>query len=351
MRILIAAGGTGGHLFPAIRLIEEIKSYKLGRVLLATSPRKHDRDILEEKNLKFSVLPLVPLCSKGPLGILNFSIRLIAGTVKSGYLLLRFRPSVVVGFGSYISGPILLLSVLAGVKTIIHEQNVYPGKTNRVLARFVDKIAVNFPETRDYLKRFESKIVVSGSPLRRELRKSRRTGDDFTVLVMGGSQGAHILNRLIPEAIALIDDKKRSCLDIVHIAGYREKDEVMKAYRDKKIKGMVLSFTNEMHRFYNESDFVIARAGAMTVSELLYLAKPSILIPYPHAGNHQHLNARILERKGGAVLLEEGGLTAEGLRNVILDFMNRERLNNMSDMVDKPETKEPCDILIKEIAG
>ncbi len=349
MRVLIAAGGTGGHLFPAIRLIEELRLNKLGEVLLATSCRKNDRDILREKAIRFKTLPLIPLGSGNPLTILYFAVCLVAGTIKSLFLILSFRPSVVVGFGSYLSGPILLLSALAGIKTIIHEQNVCPGKANKILARFVDKIAVSFPETKGYLKRYESKVVLSGNPLRRELKRSERKGNNFTVLAMGGSQGAHTLNALIPEAIGLIDDEKKKALDVVHISGYSEKDEVVKAYKDRGIRSRVFSFTDEMHRLYSESDFVIARAGATTVSELLYLAKPSILIPYPHRGGHQRLNARVLEGMGSALLLEEKGLTPLKLQRAILNFMNRDALNNMSSRIKDKGTFDPCDILIKEI--
>jgi len=349
VKILVVAGGTGGHLFPAIRLVEEIRLHKVGEVLLVSSCREHDIKILREKNIEFKTLPLVPLRLRNPLSVLDFIIRLTVGTIKSGFLLLGFRPSRVVGFGSYVSGPILLLSALTGVKTIIHEQNVYPGKANRILAMFVNKIAISFSETRYYLKRFESKIIVSGNPLRRELRRSQREGDHFTILAMGGSQGAHTLNRLIPEAIGLIEDKKRKILNVVHVSGYRDRDEVAKAYQDRGIKNNIFSFTEEIHKLYSESDFVIARAGATTVSELLYLAKPSILIPYPHAGAHQLLNARLLQKKGAAILLEEKGLTPEELRDVILSFMNRAMLNNMSARVKNTNGKDPCDILIREI--
>ena len=128
--------------------------------MLVYSCREHDIEILREKNIEFKTLPLVPLRLRNPLSVLDFIIRLTIGTIKSGFLLLGFRPSVAVGFGTYVSGPILLLAALTGIKTIIHEQNVYPGKANRILAMFVDKIAINFSETRDYLKRLDRKSVV-----------------------------------------------------------------------------------------------------------------------------------------------------------------------------------------------
>ncbi len=345
MRILIAAGGTGGHLFPAIRLSEELKVRCMARVLFITSCRKQDGDILKGKDIAFRTLPVIPLQSRDPFSILNFLVRLAAAAIKSLFLVLAFRPSAVIGFGGYLSGPPLLLSALLGIRTVIHEQNVYPGKANRILARFVNKIAISFPETRGYLKRFESKIVVSGNPLRHGLKRFQKTGSSFTVLIMGGSQGAHTLNRLMPEAIDLIPADKKGTLDIIHIAGHRERNKVVRSYQERAIKSRVFSFIEGIDRFYNESDFVIARAGATTISELLYLAKPSILIPYSHAGAHQQFNARVMQDTGGAVLLEEERLLPEDLRDIIIRFMDRELLDSMSKGI-KTSTKDACNILI-----
>ncbi|MFC1667184.1 undecaprenyldiphospho-muramoylpentapeptide beta-N-acetylglucosaminyltransferase [Candidatus Omnitrophota bacterium] len=354
MKILVVAGGTGGHLFPAIRLVEEIRLQRSLDVFFVTSCRKQDRDILEGKNIRFETLPLIPLQSRKILPILDFVIRLSLGTIKSSFLLFRFRPCRVIGFGGYISGPMLLLAALFRIRTIIHEQNVCPGKTNRILARFVDRIAVSFPETVRYLKRFESKIIVSGNLLRQKLNSTKKTSKKkgtFTVLAVGGSQGSHTLNRLIPKAIGLMQADRKRLLDIIHISGHQERDEVTRVYGDKCIKSRVLSFTQDIDRFYDECDFVIARAGATTVSELLYLAKPSILIPYPHAGGHQRLNAKILGDAGAAILLEEHGLTAEDLRDAMIRLMDTGLLDSMSEKTKSSNMRDASHILIKELIG
>jgi UDP-N-acetylglucosamine--N-acetylmuramyl-(pentapeptide) pyrophosphoryl-undecaprenol N-acetylglucosamine transferase len=349
VKVLIVAGGTGGHLFPGIRLLEEIRLQGLGEVLFITSCRKQDGCILRQKGIRFRTLPVIALQSMKVGAVLDFAGRLAVGTVASLYLVLRFRPSVVIGFGGYLSGPILLWASLLGIRTIIHEQNVYPGKTNRILASVVNRIAISFPETMQYFRRFKRKLICSGNPLRRGLKRVSKTGDTFTVLAMGGSQGSHALNRLIPEAVGLIELDKKKSLEMIHISGDREKDEVIRAYQDKEIKSRVFSFTEHIDRFYNECDFVIARAGATTVSELLYMAKPSILIPYPYGGAHQRFNARLLERKGSAVLIEEEGLTPEHLRDVIVGFMDRSVLTEMSARVKDGNNKDGSSILIKEI--
>ena len=349
MRIMIVAGGTGGHLFPAIRLAEEIKSRRMGDVIFVASRRNNDSIILKNKNIKFTTLPVTALQSGGILNILNFTARLLAGAVKSGVLLLRFRPSVAIGFGGYISGPIMLMASLFGVKTIIHEQNVYPGKANRMLARFAHKIAVSFSDTAAYLEDFQQKIVVSGNPIRKGLERKGTGGAFFTVMVMGGSQGAHVLNRVVPEAGGLMEKDRRRSLEIIHIAGYKDKDFAIKSYIHNEVNARVFSFTDQIDKLYNECEFVVGRAGATSVAELLYMAKPSILVPYPHAEGHQRLNAKVLENKGIALVLEESGLTAEVMRDAIVRFMDRDVLRNMASKVIHEQSRDACDILIEEI--
>ena len=349
---MIVAGGTGGHIFPAIRLADELKTRNIGEVLFVASSKSQDREILEGKAIRFQTLAISSLKSSGILDILEFSMQLFIGTIESIFILLRFRPDVLVGFGGYVSGPIVLLASLSGIKTIIHEQNVYPGKANRLLVRFAHKIAISFEETRDYLKGFESKIIFTGNPLRQSLKKSKElkpAGNGFRVLVIGGSQGAHRLNILVPEAAGLISKDKKHMLEFIHISGPLEKDDVIKSYNDIGIKNSVFSFTEDMGELYNNCDFVIARAGAMTVSELLSLAIPAILIPYPYAGGHQKLNARVLEKIGSAILLEEKALTPQTLQAAISSLMDRNILDIMSAKAANIQKPDACSILIRTV--
>jgi UDP-N-acetylglucosamine--N-acetylmuramyl-(pentapeptide) pyrophosphoryl-undecaprenol N-acetylglucosamine transferase len=351
MKILIAAGGTGGHILPALALAKDIKTRNIGEVLFVISAKKQDRDIVSGKGVDFIALPITSLGSKSLFSILSFLTKLFIGTIKSIFTLLRFRPDAVVGFGGYVSGPIVLAASLSGIKTIIHEQNAYPGKANRILARFVDKIAISFPDAKEYLKGFESKIIFSGNPLREGLKRDEgnRPTDCFNALVIGGSQGAHKLNTIVPEAISLMENSHKDKLIVIHIAGKNEKEVVENSYGKIGVKNRVFSFTEHMARLYNECDFVISRAGAMTVSELLALGIPAILVPYPYAGGHQKMNAAVLEKIGSGILLEEKDLTSCGMRDAILKLMDRNILNAMSlktKGVDKPDA---CKIIIKEL--
>jgi len=351
MKVLIVAGGTGGHILPAMAVAREIKTRNIGEVLFVISSRKQDRDIIFAKGIDFIALSITSLKSKSIFSVLNFLTRLFVGTIESVFTLLRFRPDAVVGFGGYVSGPIVLTASFLGIRTIIHEQNAYPGKANRILARFVNKITISFPDAKNYFKGFESKIVFSGNPLREGLERDERDrpADCFSALVIGGSQGAHKLNTIVPEAAGLMQDSRRNMLNIIHIAGKNEKEDVEKYYGKIGIKNRVFSFTEHMARLYNECDFVISRAGAMTVSELLALGIPAILVPYPYAGGHQKLNAAVLEKIGLGILLEEKDLTACVMRDAILKLMDRKVLNAMSlkaKGVDKPDTRK---ILINEV--
>jgi len=350
LRVLVVAGGSAGHLFPGICLSEEIISRNIGEVLFVTTSRGEGKELLKKKQIPFILLSIIPFRPKDIFTFLDFVWRFLSSAIKTVILLFRFRPNVVVGFGGYVSGPVLMISSLVGIKTIIHEQNVYPGKANRLLARFVDRIAIGFSETIRYLGRYRTKTVFSGNPLRKELKNvSSYRGNTFVVLVIGGSQGARVLNRIVPEAIALLDVELRKSLEVIHIAGYEMKDEVSKAYINLGIKNRVYSFTNEIAYLYNECDFVISRAGAITVSELLYIGKPSILVPYPYAGGHQYLNAEVLTRKGLGLLLDERYLTPKMLSDAIVSFMDRKRLDEMSKGVKERPDRDPCDILIEEV--
>ena len=352
MKIMLVSGGTGGHIFPALRLLEEIKKQKIADVIFITSSRKQNMDILKKENIEFSTLPIIGWEHRNILYILFFILTLILGTMKSFVLLLKFKPDVVMGFGGYVSGPILFLAALIKIKTVIHEQNVYPGKTNRILAKVVDKIAVNFPKTLDYLKGLESKVIVSGNPVRRGLEKtSKSVQPGFRILVVGGSQGSHTLNSLVPRALRLIINNGLivNPVSVIHISGYKEYADVLGYYNDLTVEHKVFPFTYEIDRFYHECDFVIARAGATTVTELLYLGKPAILVPYPYGDSHQFYNAEVLKEMNGAVLLEEKGLSVEVLKDSILRLMDKDLLQKMSDSMRNNAIKEPCKILIKEI--
>lgn len=327
-RILIAAGGTGGHIFPAIALAETLKSVRNDiEILFVSSDSARDTNLFDMQGAvgKVQVLPVRSLNRVFSLQVFNFLIGLVKGAIKSCLILRRFKPNVVVGFGSYIAGPIVAISYFKKIPTIIHEQNLIPGKANRILARFVDKIAISFEETEEFFLSGtqRNKIVFTGNPIRPKLiqspkQKARRLlgldEDKLTLLIMGGSQGSNALNEAMLQVISLMAQESRDYLQVVHLCGDVDEEWVMAEYKRLGIPNATFAFSNKMDVLYSAADIIVARAGAMTLSEIAYFGLPSILIPYPYSTYHQYANADFFRRSGAALLLEQNNQLVDNLR-------------------------------------
>lgn len=323
--IMVVASGSGGHVFPAISFCGELKE-KAGAgaegpgIVFVTTP---DFDMVGPE---FN--PVFLKVDKSAMGI----IRLIIAAFK---FIFSVKPDIVFGFGGYISVPFLVLAKIAGKKTLFHEQNVVPGKANRFLAAWVDKIAISFPGTEKYLKRHSKKIYLTRYPLRKNMRvvpkdeALRFFGFEeglFTVLVVGGSQGAARLNNVFIEAIKA--SKNLSRLQIVHLAGRVNAPSVREAYAGLNVKSKVFDFFTDMEYAYSAADLAVSRSGAGCVMEIMRFSLPSILVPYPFAGAHQAQNARVLADKGGAIMVEDNKLTPallNGLLDIFIDDQIRRK--------------------------
>ncbi len=330
-KVLIAAGGTGGHLFPAIALAEELK-YRGIEVLFVCSERPRDRQILEKNGYRFSILNMRPL-EKGLRGFFNFCLWLTFSFFQAIFILLKFRPRVCVGFGGYTCVPLIISAKVLGLRTVIHEQNFIPGRANRVLANLVSKIAISFKESQKFLPKQEA--IFTGNPIRKIILNSKEedayrfTGfvkQKWTILVMGGSQGSHRLNTILPEAFFLIDKDLKRDFQIIHLAGENELSLVEEAYRRYGIECRVFGFSDRVGLFYRISKLIIARSGATTIAEILAMRIPSILIPYPYAHRHQRVNARFLEDLGAAIVLEEDMISASLLAETIAEIFSNDLL-------------------------
>ncbi len=315
-KIMVVASGSGGHVFPAIGFCNELKETLPGsfRIIFVTTP---DFDMVGPE---FN--PIFLKVNKSARGI----FRLVIATFK---LMFGVRPDIVFGFGGYISVPFLILAKISGKKTLFHEQNVVPGRANRFLADWVDRIAISFPGTEKYLKRYRKKIFLTRYPLRKNMRvvpkdeALRFFGFDagfFTVLVMGGSQGASRLNNVFIEAIKVSNNSPR--LQVIHLAGRVNAAAVKEAYCHLNIKSKVFDFFECMEYVYSAADLAVSRSGAGCVIEIMRFGLPSILVPYPFAGAHQVQNAKVLADKGGAIMVEEHRLTPaliSGLLDIFID--------------------------------
>ncbi len=243
---------------------------------------------------------------------------------QSASLIRRFSPQTVIGVGGYSAGPVCLAARLLGISTAIHEQNSYPGLTNRLLSRVVNKIFISFPESAKHFPAGEP--ILTGNPIREDLLTDKTTKDEdedrFTVLIVGGSQGARAINRALVAALEILKGGGHEPA-VIHQSGVTDHEEVTATYRDRGLTGEVLPFIQDMAGAYRRADLVVSRAGATTIFELAALGKPSILIPYPHAANrHQETNALALVQAGGAEMVVEDELSGERLAALLLKYMD-----------------------------
>jgi len=325
MRIIIATGGTGGHVFPALQVAKVLQRQ---HDILFLSSGGVAAQIIEQNGFDLIFLSAEGVRFKSLKLFLRSIFLIFKATRESLRFLSDFKPDVVVGFGGYGGFPVLLAAFLLRYPTLIHEQNVIPGKANRILSRFVNKIAISFLDTLRYFPK--GKSLFTGCPSRLpipSLDKNQlyaKFGFEATkpvILVLGGSQGSHRINAEFVEAAKSL--KKEFDFQVIHITGPKDFDEFKDQYVGLGIKAHVFGFLNEMEEVYAISDLVIGRAGAVTVTELAVFQIPSILIPYPYAGGHQKWNAKVLQDAKVSRLLEESELVPGKLQTTIQEIMKQ----------------------------
>jgi UDP-N-acetylglucosamine--N-acetylmuramyl-(pentapeptide) pyrophosphoryl-undecaprenol N-acetylglucosamine transferase len=310
--VLIAAGGTGGHLFPGIAVADELVRRAPGtRVVFAGTPKGLESRLVPRAGYALELLPILPLNGVGLLRLLKGLLALPWGLLRSAGLVLRLRPAAVLGVGGYAGGPVTLLAALLGVRAVILEPNARPGFTNRVLKPFVRAAACAYEEAQ---AAFGAKGVLTGNPVRggfaRLPRKDHR--EPLTLLAFGGSQGSRVLNRALVDALPHLPGGER--LRIVHQTGPAARDAVEAAYREAGREAEVVAFLDDMERRFGEADLVLSRSGATTCAELAVAGRAAILVPFALAADdHQRTNARAMERAGAARVLEEKDLSGESL--------------------------------------
>lgn len=344
---MIAAGGSGGHIFPAIALAA-ILSGRGGDAVdikFVGSNRPLDRRIFEHEAVKFSLLSMNRLPYRVTFGLVIFFMKLVFDILKSFFIVLSYRPDVVVGFGGYVSVPVISSSFLFGLPVVVHEQNVIPGRANRLLFKMADMIAVSFEETLKYLGSDKKKAVFTGNPIRARMLKDTkeearlRLGLDkakFTILVIGGSQGAHALNETFIKALHEINGKEKESLQIIHITGIKDYEWAREEYETLGLRNHVHSFIDRIEEAYSASDLIVTRSGASAIFEIAFFGRPMILVPYPFAMSHQLENARIFSQKGAAIEIDESELSATSFKNDMLDLVNnRARLNEMAQAANR----------------
>ncbi len=348
LRLVIAGGGTGGHVFPGIAIAEAVSSLGPVSIMWIGTGRPVERRALEHRGWDYRRLSVKPLQGVGPLDLCLSLLHMPVPVARAVSWLRSFRPDVVLGLGGYVSGPVLAAARIMGIATVLHEQNMYPGLANRLASRFARKTCVSFKATADLLP--WARTVVTGNPVRKEIIDSisldTRAGrkEKRHILVMGGSQGAKGINRLVASALVSLW-QSGARVEIMHQSGPQDQEQVRALYGKAGLDATVIPFIFDMAKAYSWADLVIARAGAGTISELTALGKPSVLIPFPSAaGNHQVANAQELVRGGAALMFleeETGTVRLAGELQALLD--NDKRLKEMGEkakLLGRPRAAE-----------
>jgi UDP-N-acetylglucosamine--N-acetylmuramyl-(pentapeptide) pyrophosphoryl-undecaprenol N-acetylglucosamine transferase len=338
--ILVAAGGTGGHLFPGIAVAEELlRRDPATRVVFAGTARGLESRLVPRAGYGLELLPILPLNSVGLARTLKGLVALPWGLFKAAALVLRLRPSAVLGIGGYAGGPVTLLAALFGVRAILLEPNARPGFTNRVLRPFVDAAACAYEEAS---RGFGSKGVVTGNPVRGGFARLPRKahGRPATLLAFGGSQGSRALNDALVAALPRLPPAGE--LRLVHQTGPAARDSVAAAYRAARREAEVVAFLDDMESRFAAADLVLCRSGATTCAELTVAGKAALLVPFARAADdHQLANARALAAAGAAVVLEEkelsGAALAAAVAPLVGDPARLERMEDAARRLGRPD--------------
>lgn len=364
MRVLLAGGGTGGHINPALAIASIIKAHEPdSEFLFAGTPNGMEMKLVPQAGYKVEPIKVAGFQRKLTIKNIQRNIKALCYLTTAGHrakqIINGFKPDVVIGTGGYVSGPIVMQATKMGIPTLIHEQNAYPGITNKLLAKKVSKVMLTVKEALEYFEKQDGEInyTVTGLPVRpdilgRSKQQSRRQlgfDDALCILSFGGSLGAGCINSTMTEAIKW---HVGNGLKINHIHGYggMGKESVPQALEEagiplKSNRLRVTEYINDMDVCLSASDLVICRAGASTLAELEACGKASILIPSPNvAGNHQFYNAKVLEKAGAAIVIEQKDVTNEKIIEIIKDIYNNPaKLVRMSENAKKlyiPDTDE-----------
>jgi len=316
LAVVVAGGGTGGHLFPGLAAADTLVRRRPCRVTFVGAERGIETRVVPRRGYELRTLPVTALRGQGVRGFAASALRLPASVVSAWRLLGEIDPDLVIGVGGYASGPAVVAGWSRGIPTVLLEQNAHPGLTNRLLARFADKICVAFPESIAYFP--ADKTIETGNPVRPPATKPRSEARGFSLLLFGGSAGAHHLNDIGVDAVARLGASE---LSILHQTGEADLEAVKRRYAELGIAADVRAFIDDMAAAYAAADLVVCRAGATTLAELTALGKPAVLVPYPYAADdHQRKNAESLVKRGAATMILDRELTAERLAAAITEL-------------------------------
>jgi UDP-N-acetylglucosamine--N-acetylmuramyl-(pentapeptide) pyrophosphoryl-undecaprenol N-acetylglucosamine transferase len=349
MRVIIAGGGTGGHLFPGLAVAEEFRNRDAQtEVIFVGTEFGIEARVVPREGYPIRFLRAEGLVGKSVFRKIRAMVKVLFSIVDSYRIIRTVSPDIVIGVGGYASGAIMLVAFLMSMPAMILEQNSMPGLTNKILGRFINTVCITYQESMSFFQ--NSKTFLTGNPVRMQVLKgsvesayklfSLEKGL-FTVFAFGGSSGARSINRTMVDALNYMPDL-RDKIQFLHQTGLNDYETTRDAYRKAGFKGTITPFIYQMGEAYAVADIVISRAGATTLAELTALGKPAILIPYPYAaGNHQELNARKLLEMGAAKMMLDrelkGEALAENIRELYMNETMRADMQKNSRAVGRPE--------------
>lgn len=346
--IMIMAGGTGGHIFPALAVANALRAKNCPVVWLG-APDSMEARIVPENDIPLRTVNIGGVRGKGLKTKLLMPFKLLKAVWQARRIIKKEQPAAVVGFGGFVTGPGGLAAWLTGKPLLVHEQNAIAGMTNRYLAKFAKHVYEAFPQSFGSGKQ----VATVGNPIRKEIANlhaefAANRPAKKQVLIVGGSLGAKALNETVPAAMSLIDEAQRPT--ITHQAGKRTLDVAKQAYQAANVEANVVEFINDMAAAYDAADLIICRAGALTVSEVTAAGLPAIFVPFPYAvDDHQRLNAESVANEGGAIVVVEKDLSVEKLASLIKELMSStEKLNAMRQKSHDLAKLDAVDVIAKQ---
>jgi UDP-N-acetylglucosamine--N-acetylmuramyl-(pentapeptide) pyrophosphoryl-undecaprenol N-acetylglucosamine transferase len=327
-KIAIATGGTGGHIFPAIALVEMLNMDEQEHLILADNRFLNFKSQFPE-NLNYKIINSSSLSGNIILKILGV-LRIFVGISQALFMMFKFRPNLLVSFGGYPSFPTMIAAIIARVPILIHEPNSIVGRASKVFLKFAKAVSVSFKGTNGLRSLDKKKLFYTGTPIRSKLLEARKISypalgdkDKIHILILGGSQGAKVFSEVIPNAIVLLEEKLKKKLFLHQQSRAESLQEIKDFYKKNKIQAEIKSFFDNIGQEFAKAHLIISRSGALTVSELIAVGRPAILIPFPFAmDNHQFFNAKELEKNKVATIILEKDFTAEKLKLTLQNILS-----------------------------
>lgn len=350
MRVIVSGGGTGGHIYPALAMIHEIKKHNTNAEFLYIGSEKGlEKEIVQKDGISFVDIDITGFKRKLSFDNIKTMIRFFKSVYRSKKYIKDFKPDIVLGTGGFVCGPVLYAAYKQKIPTVIHEQNVIPGLANDFLSRYADLVAISFEGSKDYFNKAR-KVILTGNPRATEVFDADREkayhlldieATKKIVLIFGGSRGAKAINQAFLEMVPMLSEHED--LHFVFITGTVHFDSIsaeLKKYPREQLKNIsIFSYLYQMPEVLAATDLIISRAGASTLAEVTALGIPSILIPSPYVtNNHQELNAKWMEGQGAAKMIREKDLTGERLNRLMAEMMKeRQRYADASRKIGQPE--------------